>query len=330
MARKMKLFSIVLMLSMFLLVACGVAWGEQIDKKGWPDYMRMAAAGPGGAWYPMAAQMCAIVERNLGVSTAVQPGGGIANARAVNSGDAEAGWTQSSTAYDAFHGVGPFEKDNMKYDNIRHLLSVSPQGAHFVVRVDSDITSISEFKGKRIGLLQVGSAVNEYAEILFKIYGFTLEDLKTVSYLSYSEGPGMLADGNVDALVMQGTHPYSPLAEIDFNPGFRLLGIEKEILDKFFATNPSLIPVTIKKGTYNNMDKDVVTMGNYNAVIVNKNLSETFVYEMTKNIFENLELMFDASATARDWLRLETALVGEDIPVHPGALKYYKEQGIIK
>lgn len=330
MARKIVLFTIVLLLSLFLLVASGVASGEQKDEDKFPPYMRHAGSAPGGIYWPFAAQLCVVIEQETGVLSTLQPGAALENVKAVHFGDSETGFTQSSTAYMGFNGTGVFEKDGMKYDNIRHILNIAPQGVHFIVRADSDITSIRDLKGKRFGFGRVGSAANEIAMTIFELYGLPLDNFKSVSYLGYTEGPQMLADKNIDAFITLGTHPYGPLAEIDFNPGFRLLKIDEEILDKYFEINPSYVRVTIKKGAYNNMDEDVVYPGNYLGVIAGKDLSEKFVYEMTKAIFENLELMWESGYLARDWLRLETALEGALIPVHPGALKYYEEQGITK
>jgi len=327
MFRKIVFFTIVLLLSLFLLVASG----EQKGGDEFPPYMRHAGSAPGGVWWPFAAQMCVVVERETGVISTLQPGAAYENIKAVHFGDSETGFTHSSTGYMAFNGLGIFEKEGIKYDNIRHMLNVNPQGAHFIVRADSDITSFKDLEKKRFGFGRVGSGANVIAMAVFELYGLTLESFRSVSYLGYTEGPQMLADKNIDAFVALGPHPYSPLAEIDFNPGFRLLKIDEEMLDKFFETDTTgHTRVTIEKGTYNNMDEDVVTIGNYLGVMVNKDLSEKFVYEMTKAIFENLELMWESGPLARDWLRLETALAGNLIPVHPGALKYYKEQGITK
>jgi len=329
MSRNMKLFLIVLVLSIFILVSFGVVSAEQKDKKeGLPAYMKMASSAPGGSWYPIAAQMCVIIERETGVLTTLQPGSSVENMKVVHFGDADTGWAPSNIAYMAYNGIGTYAEDDIKYDNIRHWLTVCPQGIHFVVRADSDITSIRDLKGKRFGFLRVGSGTNVTANNVFEIYGLNLNDFRSVSYLGYTDGPKLLADKNIDVFVTQGAHPYAPLAEIDFNPGFRLLQIDEELLDKYFELDPSSILVTITKGAYNNMEKDIVTVGNYGIVTVNKNLSDEFVYAMTKALYENTELMWEVGTTTRNWFRLETATQGAGMPVHPGALKYYEEHGV--
>ena len=78
------------------------------------------------------------------------------------------------------------------------------------------------------------------------------------------------------------------------------------------------------------MEGDVLTAGNYGTVIVSNDLSEAFVYEMTKALYENIELVWESGVSARSWYRLETAIEGAGIPVHPGALKYYREKGVVK
>lgn len=324
-----KLVLIILSLSILIIVISGISVAADKNDN-FPEFLKMAASAPGGNWYPIAAQMCAIIQRELGVLTTVVPGAGLENVKTVHLGDVDTAWTQSSSAYEGFNGLAGYEKDGIKYDSIRHWMTVSPQGAHFVVRANSDIYSINDFKGKRFGFLRVGSGTNDTALRIFEMYGISLDDFKSISYLGYADGPLLLADGNIDVFVTQGTHPYEPLAEINFNPGFRLISIDEEIADEFFSKNPSLMPVIIKDGTYNNMEGDALLAGNYGIVIASNKLSEEFVYDMTKVLYENIELIWESGAAARNYYRLETALLGSGIPVHPGALRYYKEQGIIK
>lgn len=325
MLRKSMLVIVLFVFAILFLVVSTTCGAQEI-----PTFVRMSASSPGGNWYAQAAAMCVLIEKEFpGVPTTVLPGGGVANVRTVDRGDAETALTQTSSAGDARNAVAPYEE---KFDNVRHVFSVSPQGVHFIVRADSPITSISELKNKRIGMAPVGTGANLLAEWVFEVYGFTLKDIKeaggTISYLDHTTSPGMIADRNIDVLVALGTHPWSPLNEIDFNPGIKLLGIDEDKLDELLALHPSISKVTIAKETYTHLENDITTIGNYNAIICNAGLSDEFVYRMTKAIFENISFVWAASPVIKDFFNLESALNGAVIPLHPGALKYYVEQGL--
>ncbi|KKK39813.1 hypothetical protein WQ57_00500 [Mesobacillus campisalis] len=321
----------VLLLLLTVISACGKDSSSAAgEAKAEPSFVRFVASTPGGAWYPPATAMELIISENLeNASVRVSPGGGEANAKTVGDGDAEMGYTQTASAGAAYRGESPFEKE---FTELRHLFTTTPVGLHLAVKKDSEIKSIEDLKDKRIGMAPEGYLANTVAERLFEVYGFTLEDIKAnggqISYLGLTEGPQSLVDGNIDVYLGQGLWPYGPFMEIDNNPGVRFLEIDEKIIDEFLEKYPVYSKFTIPKDTYKSLDKDLQTVGTYAAVVTHKDVPDEQIYNIVKAIWENVEKVHEASPSDKEWMKLENAVEGISIPVHPGAKKYYEEKGM--
>ncbi len=333
---KKVLGSIILLLVMIITTACnsGAQPSANEEKEQGSNketsFIRFVASTPGGSWYPPATAMELIIKENIdNVAVRVSPGGGEANVKTVGDGDAELGYTQTASAAAGYMGEAPFDKE---YKGIRHLLTTTPVGLHLAVKKDSDIQSIEDLIDKKIGMAPEGYLANTVAERLFEVYGFTLEDIKAnggqISYLGLTEGPQSLVDGQIDVYLGQGLWPYGPFMEIDNSPGVRFLEIDDDIRKKFLEKYPVYSEFTIPKDSYKSLDKDIVTVGTYAAVIANENMPEDRVYNIVKAIWENVEEVYKASPSDKEWMKLENAINGASIPLHPGAKKYYEEQGI--
>lgn len=156
--------------------------------------------------------------------------------------------------------------------------------------------------------------------------GYTWDDI-TPSYLSFSEGMQALSDGKVDMAIASAGPPVSAIQELAATgKAFRLLNFDDEFRARFLESYPYYIEYVIPKDTYG-LSEDVTTVATQNMVMVNANLDEELVYRMTKAIFENLDSLKAAAPAATD-ITLENA-PKTDIPLHPGAERYYKEAGIL-
>ena len=293
-------------------------------------FVRMVSGPEGGSWYPLGSSMMNIVEQNIsGISTKNGPGGGVGNCKDVQAGRADLGWSYTHTAFNAFNGKGKFKK---KHDKLRHLMSLYPGVFQIAVPKKSDITDIGQLADKRIVPGKVGFTGTAIAEIVLKGYGMTFKSIKkkggTVSYVGYADSSALMKDGHSDSFMAVTSCPQATLIDLNFRPGIRFLSIDDAHIKKIKEIEPGLMPTIIPKTAYKGLTADVQTVGTVTNIIVSADLSDDLVYQIVKSIYAGFPELAKIKKKAISDSDPKKALQGNNIPVHPGAMKYYKEMGI--
>lgn len=308
------------------LAICLLAPGAQARK-----FLRMFSGPEGGSWYPLGAAMMSIIEKNTGISTSNGPGGGVGNCKAVNGGRADLGWSYTHTAYNAYTGHGKFKKKNT---NLRHLMSLYPGVFQIAVPKKSDIKKISDLSNKRIVPGKVGFTGTAIAELVLKAYGMTFDSIKKnggmVSFVGYADSAALMKDGHSDCYMAVTSCPQSTIIDLNFRPGVRFLSVDDAHMKKITQMEPGLMATKIPKTAYKGMDKDVPTVGTVTCIIISKDVSDDLAYKIVKTLYANWPELAKIKKTAIDASKPENAIMGTGIPVHPGALRYYKEKGYAK
>jgi hypothetical protein len=284
----------------------------------------MAAAGIGGTYYPIAVGMTKIIEKyvpDVKISVEVT-GGGVANSRLVGAGDNDFGITNSDAAYYAVKGESPFKKAYKMY-SVAYLY---PSSLHTIVMGNSPIKSFKDFKGKSIAIGPAGGGTINTFRNMIPFYGFQEKDFK-FSYLSFSDGVSALKDGNADVNMVIAGAPAGAAKELAETANVRFISVEEDILRKLSEKYPFYVRAELPKTMFNT-PKEIVTVGLGNLWIVRENVPEEVVYKMTKAVFEHLDELGKSHPQGKD-IALKTA-TSVSIPLHPGAIRYYKEKGILK
>jgi len=325
MSKKLFLVSMVLV-CVVALVATGTVFGAEKYKR---KFLKMDSGPQTATWYPLGAGMMTLVEKATGISTSNRPGGGESNTRAVQRGSTDIGWAFSHGAYNAYKGTGAFKKPHTK---IRHLCSLYWGALQAAVKRDSDIHSFADLWNRRIVPGKVGFTGTSIAETILKAYGITFDSIKKnggrVSFVGHGDSSALMKDGHNDVVCAAVEFPHAIFLELNFQPGIRLLSLDPEHVKKVLELTPGLFPITIPKGTYKGMEKDVTAMGIVSTLIATEDLENEVAYAVVKTIFENLDELKKIKPKAVELISLEYALRGCKIPVHPGAMKYYKEKGV--
>ena len=309
-----------LALVMVMLVSFGASAFAAI-----PKFMTVGTGSTGGAYYPIGVAIAEVLTSKLGTqATAEVTGGSLDNLRLINDGDCDLGIAQGNNMMDAFNGTGDYV-DNA-YENINAMFGGLSKGFFQVVVLDnSPIQTMADLKGKKVCMGPAGNAAIILADIVWGKYGFTTNDIKT-TYVAYDDGISQLEDGNVDAVYIQTAIPASAIQQLAAGgKGYRLLSVDEAIANELCEEYGYFGYGTIASTVYDNMKEDVNTMYVSNMVAVRADLDEDLVYEMTKAIFENLDII-KSSHKAASGLSLENA-VRVSIPMHPGAERYFKEVG---
>ncbi len=312
-----------------ILLVCTLAFAVfaagQAETGGMPKFIEIATAGTGGAYYPVGIAMAEILTAKLPTqATAQVTGGAVENIRLIQDGSVKIALTTTSSAYRGLQGVAPFDKAN---DRVAGLFSNLTQGVYQIaVRKGSGITKLSDLVGKRISLGPQGGLGVELSDYIFRAAGFTISDVRA-TFLSYEESATMMTDGNLDAVAIQTALPNPALRQIEASGGkFDMIGIPEDVIAKVLAEHPYFSRIVIPASMYHT-PSDIVTLNSTNMAIIDKNLPEQVVYDITKALMESIETIQNSLPAAKQFNLKDAPDMA--IPLHPGAQRYFAEKGVL-
>ncbi len=250
----------------------------------------------------------------------------------IDKGDAEFGIAYTYQTLQLRNGESSLK---VKAEKLRHVASL--YGAYFMVLVqkDSDIKSLADLKNKPYKVWLGTKASTFYALNVASLaaHGVTPEDITKAGGVLNTAGYQNLAqafqDGQIDVAFFSGPAPYGPMMELDRAPGFRVLSFDKAAGEKMMALLPGVTMRTLKGGIYKSMPTEVSTPYLINELVVSSAVSDDLVYKTTKMINDQIKEFQGLFAGAEE-IQTKVALDGNQIPLHPGAEKYYREIGLIK
>ena len=255
-------------------------------------------------------------------------GGSVFNVNAVMAGDLEFGVVQSDRQYQAEKGMAEWEQKGPQKD-LRAVFSIHPESVTLVAAVDAGIKDIRDLKGKHVNIGNPGSGQRQNSIDALDAVGINYETDLTAEGVKAAEAPGLLQDGRIDAFFYTVGHPSGAIKEA--TAGARkvrfvtITGIDA-LLGKYPYYAKSFVPVQLYPGAVN--DNDVETFGVKATFVTSAKVSDDVVYAVTKEVFENFE-DFKKLHPAYQVLTKKGMLEGLSAPIHPGAMKYYKEAGLM-
>ena len=288
----------------------------------------MGTGGLAGVYYPIGGAIAKIITSKVkGIETTVQTSAaGMENIRLLSMKEIDMGLVQNSDAYNAFNGLLFFKDKPIK--NIRGIAVLYPQPIQIIVRADSNIKSFYDLKGKRVGVGAPGSGEETTFRRLMSVYNLTYKDMDA-KLISLAEQSAQFKDRHLDAMWYVSGVPASGILDVASVLSIKLVPISGKERDALIKMDPYFIKSTVAKGSYPGMTENLETIASPAYLICLESLKEDDVYRMTKAMFENLNEIA-ASHKQGENVKLETALIGSTIPLHPGAEKFYREKGRIK
>ena len=291
------------------------------------DNLVLATGGTAGTYYPFGGAMAKIWNskiKDMNV-TAQTSGASAENVRLINKKEVELALVQSDTLDFAFNAKEAF-KEPLKAMNAIAVLY--PEIIQVVVGAASPIKSITDLKGKKVGVGAPGSGTEANFRQLLDAYGMKKEDVNA-QFLSFSESAEAYKDKHIDAFIVTAGIPNAGIMDVATQSEIRILDIPADITAKLTQKYPFLAAAKVPANTYKGQTAEVSTVAVNAVLIAGSSLSETMVYNLTKALFENQAELASAHAKGKE-LNLEYAVKGVSIPFHPGAVKFYKEKGLMK
>ncbi|MFC1926184.1 TAXI family TRAP transporter solute-binding subunit [Chloroflexota bacterium] len=292
-----------------------------------PTQLTIATGGTAGTYYPVGRAMAAVItDYAEGIeATAINSGGSIDNADMMRDKEVELALMQNDVAYYAQQGLRMFEGQLIA--DIRGVAALYPEIVQIVTLEEHGITSLSELEGKTVGIGAPGSGTAVNILQILKAVGLD-ETNVDIRYLDFGECAAALKEKTIHAGCVEAGVPTSAVTDIASAGDIRILEIPGDSYNKLKEDYPFYVPITIPAGTYAGISEDVDSIAVLAMLVASADVPEDVVYKATRSIFEHTDILVAAHERAGD-ITLETALDGVSVPLHPGAKKYFEEQGIM-
>jgi TRAP transporter TAXI family solute receptor len=298
-------------------------------------YVTIGTGGVTGVYYPTGGAISKIVNKKskkykLKV-TVESTGGSVFNTNAIMAGDLEFGIVESSRQNQAWNGTMEWAKKGPQ-KNLRSICSFHPESVTIVAGDDTGIKTFRDLKGKHVNIGNPGSGQRGEAIELFDQAGINWKKDIKAEGMKAVESAQMLQDGRIDAFFYTVGHPNGSIKEATAgNRKVHFVPIPDDIIMPLIKKHPYFAKAFIPTKFYPfaSNKKDVPTLAVKATFCTSINVPENVVYAITKEIFDNLDA-FKKLHPAFTVLTKQNMLTGLTAPIHPGALKYYKEAGLIK
>jgi TRAP transporter TAXI family solute receptor len=260
------------------------------------------------------------------IAGAVTTDGSVANVIGINRGDLDMALSQADVAYFAYKGKGVFAGQE-PLRNLRAVANLFTESVHVVIRRDSGIATVADLKGKRVSLDRKETGTRVVAEIVLEAYGLKPKNLKA-SYENVGTSADMLAEGKLDAFFYVSGDPVYAIAHLADEIDIDLVLIAGPVAEKVREAHPFLYSNIIPKGTYKGVG-NIETLGVGAQLVVAETADDELIYGITQALWNpNNRKVLNSGHPNGKRIRLETALDGIAIPLHPGAARYYEELGM--
>lgn len=311
--------------SLFLFSACGSppgsGGGGGEGGEGGDLFVTIATGGQSGVYYPVGGTLSGLYEEELGATTSVEStGASVDNINLLDSGRAEMALIQADAASQAYAGEGPFEEP---IDSFSAVASLYPQYVQLITTAGTGIESVEDLEGKTVSVGAPNSGVELNAQAVTEAYGISYEDFDA-QFLSYSETIDGMRNGNIDAGFFTSGLPNPSVTDLATSEEVSAVPIEGEGLANLQEGNDYYEENVIPADTYDNAE-DVPTVSFANLLVVQNELDDETVYDLTSTMWENIDQIQQTNSTAED-ITLDTAQDSVPIQFHPGAERYYSEE----
>jgi|RhiMetdeSRZDD1v2_1073273.scaffolds.fasta_scaffold29017_3 uncharacterized protein len=288
--------------------------------------VRFATGTPGGGFYPVGQGLARAYARlmpDVKVEVHATPGA-VANVEAIQRGDADLGIAFADVAYIAY--IGRLNGAAEPFDRLRGVAMLQLTPVHLVVGRDTGIASVSDLRGRRIGVGPPGSGTGLTAELILQAFGIRPEDTRAEP-LPFNDAARRLIDGSLDAMFDNAIFPAESV-RMATEAGARLLPLTGHAIERLRQEYPFLRLTVIPRETYPALAGPVHTIGVDSLLVCRSTLDEAIVYDLTRRFFDALPSLSSTQDALR-FMDVEQA-PATPIPLHDGAARYYRERELLR
>jgi len=298
-----------------------------------PVPVTIATGSPGAAYHPVGNAICRMFnlagEHQARPCVAVSSGGSVENIRRIESGESTFGLAQTDVASAAFHGQGPFAASGPD-PGLRLLIALYPEPLTVVARADAGIRDFQDLRGRRVGIGRSGAGYPFTRDVVLAAYGWTLADFGRVLELDPAGQEQALCGNQVDAVFFVAGHPNGLTQGVTTGCRAKLVRVAGKPIDRLLATHAEYSASVIPGGMYAGNPDDVPTIATRAVLVTSSALPDDLAYALVKAVSGNFA-DFRRLHPVLSTLELKDMVPGGTvIPIHPGALAYYREAGLAR
>ena len=294
----------------------------KVDKTGWPTSFTIGTASQGGTYFGYGSGWAAMIGEKYGITAGGEvTGGPMQNMALVHTGDVEFGLTTTGPAAESIAGNSPLAP-GVKMDNVRAIFPMYQTPFSVTVLANSPVTAVSAIPdGSRIGFGPAASTSDTYFPRMMETLGVDFDRRNG----GWSDLAGQMQDGLIDVIAFAAGIPVSAVSQLEAQTDIRVIGFSEEELAKITEAFP-VARFTIPSTTYTSIDADQNSVAMWNFAIAQADMPESFIYEVVKATMTNHDKMMQIHKASRATLP-ENYIHNTVIPWHPGAVRWFEENG---
>ena len=290
------------------------------------DFINVLTGGTSGVYYPLGSQLSKIYGEKIdGVRTQVQSTkASVENLNLLQQGRGEIAFALGDSVKSAWEGDAEAGFDQ-KLDKLRAIAAIYPNYIQIVASQESGIKEFADLKGKGLSVGAPKSGTELNAQRIFGAMDMSYDDLGKTEYLPFGESVELIKNRQLDATLQSAGLGVASIKDLALSLPVTIVSVPNSVAETLGAP---FIAATIPAGTYEGQSEDVPTLAITNILVTHSDVSDEIAYQMTKQLFENLDDMVAAHAAAKA-ISAENGPKGLPLPLHPGAERYYKEKGLL-
>ena len=298
----------------------------------------LATASTGGTYYPVGVALATLAKVKLQPSnkinvSAINSAGSGENVKLLRDNEAQLAILQGLFGANAWAGEGPF-KDEGRQEHLRSITMLWPNVEHFVVKksdaATGTISDMDGLKGKKVSMGAQNSGTIGSNRTILNNLGYDMDKDFDLAYMGYNPSAEALQNGHIEAMSTPAGPPVTAVTRALAAMGDDLVVLDftDEQMKKANGRFEDLwTRFEVPAGTYPGQDKPIMTIAQPNFLAVRQDLPDETVYLLTKTIYENLPFL-QGIHKATSEMKLDAAIAGLPVPLHPGAQRYFEEQGL--
>jgi hypothetical protein len=318
--RRLRVASVALGLGLWLgLAGAGSAAAQQ--------FVNLLTGGTAGVYYPLGVALGKLYgERIPGIRTSVQSTkASVENLNLLQAGKGELAFTLGDSLIAAWKG-DPEVGFKAPLDRLRGLAAIYPNYVQIVASRDSGIRTLADLKGRRLSVGAPKSGTELNARAILAAAGIGYADLGKVEYLPFAESVELMKNRQLDATLQSAGLGVASIRDLATSVPITIVAVPAELVARIGSP---FQPGTIPAGTYGGQEADVPTAAIPNFLVTHSGVSDELAQAMTRELFAGLDQLAAAHSEGRK-IRLESALAGMPVPLHPGAERFYREKGLVR
>lgn len=290
------------------------------------EFINVLTGGTSGVYYPLGVALSKIYGDKIeGVRTQVQATkASVENLNLLQQGRGEIAFSLGDSVKLAWEG-NTDAGFKAPLDKLRGIAAIYPNYIQIMASKESSIKTVADLKGKSLSVGAPKSGTELNARAILAAAGMSYDDLGKTEYLPFAESVELMKNRQLDATLQSAGLGVSSFKDLATSLDVQMVAVPEEVATKLGAP---YIAATVPAGTYQGQDSDVQTVAVVNFLVTHSEVSDETAYQMTKQLFENIPALTAAHKAAEN-IRIEDALKGMPIPLHPGAERYYKEKGLL-